>query len=392
MIESSRRTFLVRCGAALAAGTAAAVAATGAHARDASARGHEGGTELVYVGTQGRQIHALRFDPGSGALSALGPVAQGPRSTWCVAHPTLPILYAVDDDNAREGRVIAYAVDRASGALASIGEAPAGGNGTTYLWLDGASMTLLAANFGSASVSSIALGADGRPGALVSTLKESGSGPHRRQASAHAHSVAIDPSGRFALVPDLGADRVFVYGFDRATRALAPDDSARPHAFAAAPGSGPRHLAFGADGRFVYLLEELTAQVTVLRWDASQGRLAPVQALATDSADFKGTSSGAEIAVGADGSCVYVANRGENTLLVYRVDRATGELALAQRIAAGGETPWSFALHRSGRWLLVANQKSGRVDVFGIDAASGLLADAGQAAQVPAPVCLAFVK
>ncbi|MCS0631131.1 lactonase family protein [Telluria mixta] len=350
-------------------------------------RAHDVPAELVYVGTQGREVHALRFDPGSGALAAIGPAAQGARTTWAVAHPRLPILYGVDDDNARPGRVIAYAIDRATGALATMGEVAAGGNGTTFLALDAPARTLLAANFAGGSVSSIALDQAGRLGALVSTLAETGSGPHRRQASAHAHGAAVDPSGRFVLVPDLGADRVFVVAFDRATRVLAPHG-----AFAVPPGSGPRHLVFGADGRYAYLVNELTAQLMVLRWDPREGRLALVQALAMDDAAFTGQSSGAEVAVSPDGRFVYAANRGDNTLLVYRVDAATGMLAEIQRVPSGGQAPWSFTLHPSGRWLLVAHQKSGTVNVFGIDPASGLLADSGRSAAVRAAVSVTVVR
>ncbi|SDD65494.1 6-phosphogluconolactonase [Massilia sp. PDC64] len=350
-------------------------------------RAHAAPAELVYVGTQGREVYALRFDPGSGALAAIGPVAQGARSTWTVAHPHLPVLYAVDDDNARPGRVIAYAIDRATGALAMAGAVSAGGNGTTFLALDATARTLLAANFASGSVSSIALDPDGRLGALVSTRVETGSGPHRRQAGAHAHSALADPSGRFVLVPDLGADRVFVYAFDRITRVLAPRGD-----FAVAPGSGPRHLAFGADGRFAYLVNELTAQLMVLRWHADDGRLAFVQSVAMDDAAFAGQPSGAEVAASADGRFVYAANRGDNALLVYRVDAATGMLAPVQRVPSGGQAPWSFTLHASGRWLLVAHQKSGTVNVFGIDPASGLLADSGRSAAVPAAVSVTVVR
>lgn len=349
-------------------------------------------TELVYVGMHERQIRALRFDTATGKLAAIGPVAEGLRATWAVAHPQLPVLYAVDDDNTREGSVTAFAVDRASGALTRINEVPTGGSGTTNLWLDAPSMTLLAANYGGGSASSISVNRDGSLGGLVSTIKASGSGPHRRQASAHAHGVTVDPSGRYALVPDMGADRLFVYGFDRATHALSPEDANHPRAFVAPPGSGPRHIAFGPDGRFVYLINELSAEVMTLRWDAPHGQLTLVQTLQTCSAAFEGVKSGAEVAVSHDGRFVYVENRGENTLVVYRVDAGTGKLSLVQRTASGGERPWGFAIHPSGRWMLVANQRSGRVNVFRIDPATGELSDTGESVDLPAPVSLTFVR
>ncbi|MFM0636348.1 lactonase family protein [Paraburkholderia metrosideri] len=349
-------------------------------------------TELAYVGTQERQIHALRFDTSTGKLTVIGPVVEGPKSTWIAAHPRLPILYSVDDDNTREGSVTAYAVDRGTGALTRLNEVATRGSGTTNLGLDTPSMTLLAANYGGGSVSSIAVNRDGSLGSLVSTIKETGSGPNRRQASAHAHSAIVDPSGRYALVPDLGADRVFVYGFDRATHSLSPDDGTDPRSFIVPPGSGPRHLAFGSNGQYVYLLTELTAEIMVLRWDASQGRLTLVQSVPTSSQNFQGVKGGAEVAVSHDGRFVYVEDRGENALVVYRISSDSGELSLVQRTSSGGERPWGFAIDPSGKWMLVANQRSGKVNVFSIDPTSGMVSDTGQSVGVPTPVSIAFVK
>ncbi|MCC2957528.1 lactonase family protein [Massilia sp. IC2-477] len=345
--------------------------------------------ELIYVGTQAGEIRALRFDPADGRMAPLGAVARDGAPTWTAVHPRLPVLYAVNDNKAGEGSINAYAVDRATGGIKKIDEAPAGGAGTTYLALDAGATTLFAANFGGGSASSIAIEPDGSLGALVSTIKATGSGPHRRQASAHAHSVTLDPSGRYGLVPDLGADRVFVYAFDRASRSLAPDDT---RTLALAPGSGPRQLVFGADGRHAYLMNELTAQVQVLRWDAEQGRLAAVQAVPLSSQAFQGTRSGSAIAISPDGRYLYAANRGEHELQVFRVHPDSGELTLVQRIASGGQTPWGFALHPSGKWLAVAHQRSNTVNLFSIDPASGQLANTGQAVEAPTPVSISFLK
>ncbi|WP_420894152.1 lactonase family protein [Trinickia caryophylli] len=348
--------------------------------------------EFVYIGTQDRRIHVLRFDTSTGELAEIGPAAEGPRSTWVTAHPRLPMLYAVDDDNSKQGSVTAYAVNRETGALARIDEVETGGSGTTNLYLDVPSATLLAANYGGGSVASIALNDEGGLGPRISTIKETGSGPNRRQASAHAHSAVVDPSGRYVLVPDLGADRVFVYGFDRATHRLLPDDHKPARSFVAPPGSGPRHIAFGSSGQFAYLLTELSAQVMTFRWDASEGRLTLVQTLPITRAQFDGVKSGAGIAVSRDGRFLYVEDRGEDALVVFRIDEASGELSPVQRIASGGEKPWGFALDPSGRWMLVANQRSGRVNVFGIDPVSGRLSDTGHWADVVTPVSVAFMK
>ena len=297
-------SFLMRC----AVGVAAASSLVGCASTSAPACAP---ARLAYVGTDGGQVQALRLDACAGKLVDLGTVAQLTKPRWAVANPKLPILYVADDVAGKDGTVVAYAVNRDSGALTKINEADAGGIGPTHLWLDAPSSTLIAANFFSGSATSLAISADGSVGAVASMVKETGSGPHKRQTKAHAHGIALDPSGRHVLVSDLGADRVFVYAFDRATRALAPGDAANPPAFAVAPGSGPHHAAFAPDSRFVYLLDELSADVQVLRWDSRAARLSSVQTVAISSDQYKGAKSGAEIAVSRDGRFVYVADRGE---------------------------------------------------------------------------------
>ncbi|MEM5311116.1 lactonase family protein [Paraburkholderia sp. JHI869] len=350
------------------------------------------GTEYVYVGTLHQQISALRFDVTTGELTSIGPVAQGLKSTWVAAHPVLPVLYAVDDDRDKEGSITAYAVDRDTGSLAPINNVRTGGRGTTFLHFDTPSSTLLGANYNSGSVSSVTVNHDGSVGTLESTIDETGSGPSPRQASAHAHGVTIDPSGHYALVPDLGSDRVFIYGFNRKTHTLTQLDGAAPRAFVAPTGSGPRRVAFGATGQYAYVLTEMSAELMVLRWDASKAQLTLVQSLPISSEGFAGAKSGAEMALSHDGRFVYVEDRGENELVVYRVDAATGELAEIQRTPSGGEKPWGFAIDPSGRWLFVANQRSGNVSVFQIDRATGKVSASGQSANVPDPTSIAFVK
>jgi len=347
--------------------------------------------ELLYVGMQEPGIEALRLDLRDGRLQRIGPVATGLRATWLLAHPARKVLYAVDDDNARPGSVSAFAVQPGSGALDKLGTVDTQGKGTTYLSLDADARTLLAASYGTGSTASIAVNADGSLGALVSNVSVTGSGPHRRQASAHNHGAVVAPGGRFVLVTDLGADRIFVHRFDSQTHQLfAQNDAA--HAFAVPAGSGPRHLIFGNDGRFAYLLNELTAQLMVLRWDATQGWLAPEQTVSISSAGFSGVPSGAELLASADGRFLYAEDRGENTLVVYRIDAGTGQLTLVQRISAQGDKPWGMALDPSGRWLVAANQGSGTIRVFAVDTCSGELTATPSTVSLPRPVSLAFLR
>jgi 6-phosphogluconolactonase len=369
--------------AGLVAALAAGCAAVGPQSRCA--------VSLVYVGTEGGAIHALPLDTCAGTLGPAREVARVAKPRWIAAHPQRPVVYVTSERTAQQGIVAAFTMDRATGSLSALNEAPSGGAGPTHLWLDAPSGSLLAANFGSGSVGSIALRADGSLGELVSRVQATGSGPHRRQASPHAHGAAVDPSGRFALVADLGADRLFVHPFDRASRRLKPDDSAVARAAALPPGSGPRHFVFDATGRHVHLLNELTAELATFGWDGAAGRLTLLQSQPISSAGFQGIASASGIALAPGGRHLYVADRGENTLVVYRLSPGTSVPALVQRLPAGGEAPWSFAIDPGGRWLLLANHRSHGIRAFAIDAASGTLKDTGQAIPVQAPWSVAIV-
>ncbi|MBT2227828.1 lactonase family protein [Nonomuraea sp. NEAU-A123] len=380
----SRRTAL----GALAASVAVPML-TGAHRADASA-----GTTpaLLYIGTwRGTQVNGARFDPDGATMTPFGVVAQV-NASWQAKHPSKPVLYVGSGDPG--GTVSAFRIDRASGALDLIGRVTTDSAGTpgglSYIGVDRPSGTVLAANFAAGLVAALPIRQDGGLDSPVSTVVDTGSGPHPRQTGPHPHHVAVDPSGTFALVADFGADRVFIYRFNRETRVLSADETTGPRFYAANPGSGPRRLLFHPNGRTLYLLNELTADLQVLDWSSRKGELTSGQSLSTDSPEYAGPKSAAELGMSRDGRFVYTSNRGENTIVVFAADRRTGRLTLVQRIPCGGLSPWSFTIHRGGRWMLVANQVSSTVTLFSIDPRSGKLTDTGTSMPVPNPDCITF--
>ncbi|WP_405922932.1 lactonase family protein [Streptomyces sp. NBC_00035] len=381
----SRRTVLGAMAAAVV-GVPLSAAAQAEAAPNATA-------DLLHVGTWGvGQVHAIRFDPAHATMAPVGPVAQV-TSGWMAAHPTRAVLYVAGSEPG--GIIRVFHVDTASGALEQFGEietesTPVGG--LSYMGVDVHSQTLLATDFPAGTAVSVPIGGDGGLGAVASRVQDTGSGPHPRQQGPHAHHVVTDPSGRFALVADFGADRVFVYRFDRATRALSAGTPDGPRTYATAPGSGPRRLAFHPSGRTVHLLNELTADIQTLHWNPEDGTLTHRQSLPTDAPGHTGTTSAAELAISRDGRFLYTSNRGENTLLVFSADRRTGLLTQVQRISCGGLTPWSFSLHPSGSWLFVANQASNTVNLFAVDPRSGQLTDTGASVPVPKPACITFTR
>ena len=380
--------------AGLALATLGAVAGTtgaGAGQRSAAA----GAGELVYFGTQANEpeqgIYAARLDPRSGHLTPLGRVADIARPTWLVHAPGGKLVYAVSEvgnDGKSQASVYALKSDAATGALTVLNHVESGGGGATHLTYDARSRTVFVANYGTGTVAALPVRADGSLAPAASVQQDEGTGPSPRQKGPHAHGVTVDPSGRYLLAADLGADKVFVYRHDARTHALTPGS---PPAEALPPGSGPRHLVFHPNGRFAFLLNELTADLRTYRWDAAAGRLSTVATLSTTRPDFTGAKSGAELAFSADGRHLYVSNRGEGSIIVYAVDGASGALTEQQRIASSG-IPWSFGIDPSGRWLLVATQTANLVAVYRVDPATGLLTATAETLPLAAPVRVDFPR
>jgi 6-phosphogluconolactonase len=358
---------------------------------------------LVYVGTRGsaapagpkQGIYALRLNERTGALTSLGVQAEVDRAQYIALHPTLPVLYSVTTPGGGIGDsgVRAFGLNRTSGALTPMNTTGSGGKDATYLNVDPASRTLFVANHNGGDVSAVALDAAGDVDKVSSRQTTFGSGPHARQKMPQAHSVLLDPSGKFVLAADLGADRVFVYRFDPATRALTPAD---PPSEATAPGSGPRHMLFHPNGKFLFLDTQISAGLIVYAWDAQRGRLNPVHSLSLYPAGYKGNEAekdAGDIRISGDGRFLYVSLRADqNSIVVLSVNQNTGMVKEVQRIGAQGTSPRGLALSPSGRWMLVGNDLSNEVAVMRVDPATGKLSATGVTTPIPVPSSIVFAQ
>jgi 6-phosphogluconolactonase len=357
----------------------------------ASARAAEPSV-TVYVGTYtdgtSKGIYRTTLDLATGAAAAPVLAGEAKNPSFLALHPSGRFLYAVsevdDFGGASSGGVLAFAIEAKTGALALLNQQPSQGAAPCHLVVDKTGKNVLVANYSGGNVALLRIAADGRLEPASVVRAHEGSGPNAsRQQKPHAHGIYLDPAERFAFSPDLGADRVFVYRFDAARGTLEPHGAA-----AVPPGSGPRHLAFHPSGRFAYAINELTSTVTVFGYDAAKGELSPLETVKTLPEGFTGTSYTAEIEVSKDGRFVYGSNRGHDSLVVFKVDPASGRLTLAGHVPVGGSWPRHFTLEPSGRVLLAGHQRGGSVGFFALDAQTGMPAPLGKTVAVDKPACL----
>lgn len=352
--------------------------------------------ELLYVGTytgtdRSEGIYLVRMDPRTGELRQLGAVNVGPNPSFLAIHPNGRVLYAVNEVEERNGKasgaVAAFTIAGDTGGLARLNEQPSEGGAPCYVSVDSTGRVVLVANYVGGNVALLPIRSDGTLGAATSVAQHSGTGPDTtRQEAAHAHCILPDPSNRFALAADLGVDRVLVYRLSLADGTLHHMEGSDARL---RPGAGPRHLAFHPTLPLVLVANELDSTVTTLRFDRENGQLSTLQSYSTLPRGWSGTSYVADIHLSSSGRALYVSNRGHNSLAVFSVD-ATGALEFEQAVSTEGDWPRNFSLDPTGRWLLVANQRSDSIVVFARDPDSGRLTPTTQRIAIPSPVCLRF--
>jgi 6-phosphogluconolactonase len=324
-------------------------------------------------GGKGEGIVLMHRAPDTGDLTSAGVVASTRSPSFLIGHPSLPVLYAVNELEA--GSVSAFSV-AADGTLTELAVRATGGSHPCHLAVTADGRHLLAANYASGSVSVHPLDRDGVPAERSDLLDLDGHGPEpERQEGPHAHMVAPDPAGPGVLIVDLGSDRVWRCGLDPLSGRLT--DLAP--ALVTKPGTGPRHLLRSADGALL-LVGELGADLSWYR----QGADGLERLGDTAASTAGGTVFPSELAMSRDGRFVYVANRGPNTVSVFAWSGESAELIA--EVPAGGDWPRHLALIDDH--LYVTNERSHAVTVLRVDAGTGIPRAQGAPIGAPSPTCV----
>ncbi|MBV8031493.1 MAG: beta-propeller fold lactonase family protein [Betaproteobacteria bacterium] len=330
-------------------------------------------------------------DIGQYALQADGTLVPGPRVK--AANLVMPMTVSPDKRHliaavrSKPFGAYTYDIDRSSGALKPVGSGPLA-ESYPYISLDRQGRFLFGASYGANQVGVNPVGGDGKVGAPQQVI------PTAR----NAHSIVVDRTNRYVFVPHLGTDQVFQFRFDEKTGQLSANT---PPVLQLPQGTGPRHIIVSADNKFLYLLNELTAQVTTLALDAGTGLLSPVAVASSLPPDTKlvpGMPRGAVGTPGANqaprdtsndawasdlhltpnGRFLYTLERTNSTINALSVDAATGKLTYVGSWPTEKQ-PRGFAIDPSGRYAVVSGEKSDTISSYAIDPSSGALRLLGKA-------------
>lgn len=349
-----------------------------------------------YAPTSGKGIYGLTLTPNGDLLEreildALNPAVLIPHSNGSM-------MYAILETIQNEGEVFQYSVADDS-SMTLEGSFKASGKSTCYLALSPQKDVAIVINYWDAIIDVINVDESGKLGSVIQSFKQfyrpedqwrqvATREDHwsNRQVGPHAHCAHFWKD--WVFIPDLGENAVFQYRYDPATKQLKSDTHIEFEA-----GSGPRHMAMHPSLDICYVSNELFNTVCVAKLDdsdpdESKQRLIPIQYTSTLE-NREQTSYVSEIKLSPDARFLYVSNRGDNSIAIFKV-LDDGQLERIDIVSTGGKFPRHFSITPCGKAVIVANQDSSTLNLFSRDVQSGLIEATGKTYDIPAPNYIRF--
>lgn len=231
---------------------------------------------------------------------------------------------------------------------------------------------------------------DGRLGRVLDGIFHKGLGSvAERNFRPHISCVMPTPDNKFLCVVDNGVDHINIYTVHPMSGKLKLVDVVRCEL-----ESGPRWIRFSRDGRFAYVICELSNEILVYSYNGEgktpQFELLQKVSTVMDSQEVACAASGLKIA--PSGNYLYCSTAGDNSAGVFKIDKETGLLTKVCILPISGKYPKDLAVFPDEKTLVVLNHESNEICFFHIDYEKGLLVMKGKPISIETPNCILISK
>jgi 6-phosphogluconolactonase len=305
-----------------------------------------------YTGNDASDVVLCRLN-GDGSITRVSEVTVGDNPSFFTFGKG-GLIYLVNEvdtfDMKAGGGITTLRYDRKTGSIEKVSSMNQGGGGPCHIEVSVDGRYLITANYGSGSVSVVKLSSKGIPEKVTDVIFYG--------EESHPHMTLHNPRLHTYYVSDLGLDRVHQLKLDTTLGLLINADI--PY-FTCEPGSGPRHMAIDRSSANLFVINELNSTASV--YNILSDTVNAKQTVSTLPEEYTGQSFCADIHLSPDGNKIYGSNRGHNSIVTFRVG-ADGSLSDPAHRSCGGDWPRNFALSPSGKFIVVANQRSNEISIL----------------------------
>ena len=334
-----------------------------------------------------KSAYIVLFDAENGSLQLIDSLHAGYNASFIAADRKKKHFYAVNELGGKEpkGKIKAFNYSMPWTQAKEMGECSTLGNDPCHVSLSRKHNIVTAANYSSGNLVSIKTDKGGALECIHTVNNQHvGRGGSEKQTAPRAHQVVEAPFGQYLYACDLGTDAIYVYKMNLRPFAVEPI-----HTIKTEPGAGPRHMLFHPNKKYAYVVNELNGTVECFLVNKKSGQLNRFQTIATTPDSLKSQAGSADIHITSDGKYLYTSNRGPfNEIVCFEVNPKTGELKINGHYPSGGLGPRNFRISNNNQYMLVANQRSNNIVVYGIDPTNGALTPTGEKLELHAPVCI----
>lgn len=332
----------------------------------------------TYTDGESEGIYQLQFNQDTGELSDSLLVTKVENPSFLTYSPDKKHLYAVSETNlfngTNSGYVSAYKVLK-NGQLQILNKVSSQGAHPCHIAIDLIGKKIVVSNYTGGTVALYNVLSDGSLSNAFQVFNHNSEG-----VVSHAHSAQF--FNDLLYVADLGANAVFEYRTVKDEYELVTSSVLN-----LTENAGPRHFALSENGDFMYVINEYANTITSAVKNGEEFQLLKHDTTLAET--FNGESFCADIHLSRDEQFLYGSNRGENSIVVFKRNLVDGSLQRIQNIGVEGIWPRNFSISPNGKYLLVANQKSKNICVYGVDKKTGMLGFL-YSKDFPTPVCLLF--
>lgn len=332
-----------------------------------------------YTDSGAAGVAVYRFNQANGSFLPLDSVKSS-NPSYLAFNDSGDRLYAVNENDHESSAMSSFEFDKSSGKISFINSVATESAAPCYITICGS--RALSANYFGGDISIV--GIDSTTGALTRLISKQEFMGESNPNESRLHTLMVTPDKRQIIATDLGKDRIYCYDIENILSSS--EGETIPYcSYPLSQGMGPRHCAISGDGRYLYVLGELSGEITIL--ERNSGVL---EAVSTVVADTLCAGGSADIHISGDGDHLYVTNRLKGDGIVHFAIKDGGRRLERVSFNTTGALPRNFIITPNDKFVLVASQKDDRIDIFSRDLESGILRATALSISIAKPVCLKF--